>query len=466
MPAIALRKYDVNDRDVNEVGDLERSARISHINKLWKYYDGDHHQPLKVEPGETDDNVIINLCGRIVDKTVEFMGVPKSIELPGGVDNVEQGGKLVTQRSSDQTALDLFWQYNDIESFVEDTVQSGSIAGHVFLRLINDAAENEVKVALLDPRLVQVFWNINNTKQLLWYRLQWQVDRRTAMRQDIVPNWMLSDAPMYDSESEWTIFEYSQTGGRKRWDLVQDEKWEYPFAPIVDWKNRRRAHEYYGATDLRQPGLNDAINFTASNIGRILKFHAHPKTVGTGFTAEQLEATSVDSFWTVPDKEAKVQNLEMQSDLSSSLNFLQLLRSEFFSQHRVLDISSVKDKLGQITNFGVRMLFSDQLDNIESKRCVYGPGLGEVSRRVLVIMNKARDMQPTVNWDDPLPVNRLEMLQAAQLEQGLGTASTQTLAQDLGRDYTAEKDKLAEEAATQLEQQVTRATALQQVGAP
>lgn len=477
MPGIEVG-YDVNDKNVNDLGDKERKMRLETITKLWAYYDGAHRPPLKIEPGEADDNIIVNLCSRIIDKTVEFMGVPIKIELPGGVDNVPSPTNpdvLVESRTTEQQELDQFWQDNDLTEFVEDMEQSGGIAGHVFVRLIDGDVPS---AALLDPCYVTKFWNIHNIKQDLFYRLEWKVGRQ-VYRQDVVPNWLLkgakapattlmigSDETGYTEErgDTWWIIEYTKISQSSKWQEKARDHWEYPFAPIVDWKNRRKAHAGYGEPDLRQPRLNDSINFIASNTGRIIKFHAHPKTIGTGFTAGEIEATSVDGFIAIPSGEAKITNVEMQSDLASSMNFFNVLQTQFFSTHRVVDLSSIKDKLGQITNFGVRMMFSDMLDMVSSKREIYGAGLAEVSRRALWMMGHEYDEQPLIGWDDPLPINRLEQLMAAEKEAALGTASKQTLAEELDRDYMSEKAKIAEEKATEADQRAEGMKKMAEVG--
>ena len=53
--------------------------------------------------------------------------------------------------------------------------------------------------------------------------------------------------------------------------------------------------------------------------------------------------------------------------------------------------------------------------------------------------------KPTAVWSEPLPVNRLEMLQAAQLEDALGLTSKETLRRDIGRDAELEAQRLADE---------------------
>lgn len=453
MPAI-LPFYDVNDKDVNELGMKENQARQKDIKSRWAYYDGDHPKPLKVPPGKRDDNVILNLCGRTVDKTTEFVGVPMRFEVKGGAE-VEPGagGLLQEETAPEQQALDDLWER--CKEWTPDVFTSGQIAGHVFTR-IHQNEDGEWTYSLLDPRTMTIFWNAGIVRSVLFYRMEWQIGKQ-AFRQDTVPvwllnndrtnPWMMGDLRRDGSESKrpegWVIIEYEQNQ-RKEWVEVTRDIWDFPFAPIVDWANQSRPHTYYGQTSLSNPGLNDSINFVASNTARIIKYHAHPKTIGVGVDPEKIVPTPVDGFYSVPEG-ADVHNLEMQSDLMSSMNMLNLLKGEFFASQRVIDIATVQDKLGQITNFGVRMMFSDMLSMCDEMRKRYGKGLGETLRRLLWVQGVQLEERPTAHWDDPLPINRLELLQAAQIESGLGTTSKQTLAKDLGRDYVVEVERRDEE---------------------
>lgn len=453
MPGI-LPIYDVNHKVVNERGTKERSERQKQIDRWWAYYDGQHDEPLKIRPGEKNDNIILNLCQRTVDKTVEFMGIPARLELPGGVDNVRTGVGLVEQRSPQQEALDNLWEAGKFEA--PEIIESALIAGHVFLKLNLDD-DGAYQIDLIDPRFVTVFWDERNTKRTLFYRMEWAMgdDKR---RLDIVPNWLLAGAQRPTTELRrmvedaeqvttiapgWQMIEYTMEN-RAAWTEVTRDDWPYDFAPIVDMPIKRRAHRYYGVSQLSGAVQhNNAVNFIASNTGRIIKYHAHPRTIAPGMEPEDVQGTSVDGLFTVPE-DVKPYNLEMSSDLSSSLNFLTLLKAEFFAAQRVTDLSSVKDKLGQITNFGVRMIFSEQLEATEEKRNLIGEALAEAYRR-LMILNGYGDVEtPIVKWDDPLPANKLERIQAAKDEVELGV-SKQSVFKDLGRDYVTETEMRTEE---------------------
>ena len=453
MPAVAARYYtpdDRNARKVDELADLERKERGDRLNTYWAYYEGNHHKPLVVEAGERDDNVILNLCGQAIDKSVAFFAPkPPVLHLEG---ETPQPG----DESAEQKALDAFWEANDLDEFVVDLGLAGFVSGHPFVKLLRPERTGELPQAVvLDTRHVTVFWDVMNTRRALWYRLQWETEKNVeARRQDIVPQWLLTTVinedgvevvPDYDPESTWVVIEYQKTratGGK--WKETGRDEWPFPFAPIVHRKNQPMPHSFYGQSDLRHYALNDAVNFVASNTSRIIKFHAQPKTFITGANLGQINSTSIDGVWELPEG-ATVNNLEMSSDLASSMRMLETLRSAFFTQGRVVDWASQKDKVGQLTNFGLRVLFGDMLDLTRAKHKVYGGLLAEVSRDALIMMGHANASEPDAQWEDPLPKDRTEMVQSATSEKLLGFTSQRTLATDLGRDYDVEKKQRIDE---------------------
>lgn len=448
MPGIPAR-YDPNDKTINELGDAERAARLSEIRTAWRYYDGAHKEWLKARPGDTATNITLNLCGRTVDKLAEFIGVPERVELPGGVDNVPVAANALGEvKTPEQEALETF--YTTLRDDLPEIITSGIVVGHTFVKLYIDESSTP-QATLLDPEYVTVFWDRMNRRRVLFYRLQW-AHGDEAYRQDIVPSSLLPESSTLAAPADtWVILDYEQKRGGQAWALTQSEVWAYPFAPIVSWVNKRRAHQYYGVGELGDAiQLNDAVNFIASNTAQIIKFHAHPRTIGKGFEAGDVEQTSIDGLFTVPEN-ADVYNLEMQSDLASSMNMLNMLRAEFFANQRVVDSAGMKDRVGQLTNFGLRVLYSDQIENAQEKQRLMARGLAELMRRMLVIAGIESAPTPAIIWGDPLPDNRIERLQAAQIEKDLGFTSMQTLAQDLSRDYLTEQERRAEERATNAE---------------
>ena len=471
MPAIPAI-YDPNSQAINEIADEERKARNQEIDLHWRYYNGDHKQPLTVDGH--DYNIILNLFDTAIDKFVEFIGTP-DISLEGGRDNVIlEDGTVATQKTPEQELLEALAKQSEIEELLADTLTSGAVTGHNYWRIVLDEDEygiatpssnNLPYLMLLDSRYVSVFWD-QMTRKRLYYRLEWEIGE-VGYRQDIVPASLLPEKNGFsltiDSDG-WAILEFIRPKGKTRFEFDRGAAWNAPFPPIIDWKTRRKAHSYYGDHDMKGITVNDAINFNATNNSKIIKHHGHPKTVIFGAEAESLQEVAPDELWTIPNEEARMQSIEMQSDLRASMEFMTMLRNFFFTKMRVLDTSTVKDRIGNLTNFGVRMLFNDMIKNVEDRRSrTSEKAINVAFKRMLWMMGIEVDGVIT-KWDDPLPMDRAELVDTVDKESKLGITSKQTLSDDLGRDFKKEQAQMREEKNIDVDDRVSTITRLAQFG--
>jgi hypothetical protein len=437
MPSFFSGVYNPNDKTLTEAIGKERRDRVAEINAAWDYAYGNHKAPLR--RGQ-ESNVTLNLCGIKADRIVGALDEPE-LELPNGIEaepDPQDGRRIVTLKSPAQQGLEDWLERQEFSEFIHDTVMTGVIAGHIFLKLYVNRY-GELNVALLDPRTVTVIWNETDVKDVLFYRLEWQVGQERRV-QDIVPSELVPEG----GAEGWYIIEYRQ--GQNGLQETARDLWPYDFAPIIDWKNAHNPLSYYGRADLDKSvrALNDSVNFVASNTAKIIKVHASPRTIVTGGKLDMEQQTAPDVAITFESKDVSVYNLEMTSDLGSSMRFLESLRAAFFAEGRVVDISSVRDHIGTLTNFGVRMLFHDMTKLVSARRRLYGNGIAEMARRVGVIMGWG-DEAPACHWGEFLPTNRIELVQALKTEIEIGTTSKQTAAADLGRDYPTETERMAEE---------------------
>lgn len=446
MPKIAPQYNPGDDKAwklLNAAADDERKKRNHEIDEGWRYYHGEHPKPLKVRAGQPDHNVILNLSGQAVDKMTAFLGVPQ-MQIIGGQENEpDAAGVLQSVVTPEQQLLNALWIENDLPIFINDQMVDAAVSGHTFVRIIPETDDAGrvvmVKLALIDGRYILAFWNKNNIRERLFYRMAWE-DAEGMLVQDIVPR-----ALLYPGEraAGWEIIEYQVNHAGKYIEVGRDG-WDYEFPPIVDWKNKPHPHHYYGMSDIDDADLNDAVNFAASNVNKIIYHHAGPQTVLTGGKLADDVTTGPGTVLEIPNENAKLYNLEMSSDLSTSLQFMDVLRAAFFAQQRVVDTSVIKDKLGALTNFAVRMLYSDMLDAASVKQLLHGRGLAEVSRRALALLGVAVE-RVEAKWDDPLPMDRGELAKAAKIEAELGLASRQTLQEMMGRDPIQEAERMDEE---------------------
>lgn len=434
-----LSQYDpARPELLDDLAKAEFAARRDAIGQRWGYYRGEFAKPLKVRAGQADDNVIINMVRKVVNQSVYLLfGVVPRFELPAPDGSKDEDGK--PKQHPAEPALERIWEDNGLELLLHNLGVEGALAGHNYVKLMQtpDLADG-VRIVRLDPSLVSVFWRPDDREKVLAYRIQW-TEGDVTYRQDVV-----------DMGGSWQINEWEQRRGQK-WVQTNSESWPYPFAPIVDWQNLPDPQGYYGLSDLVNPSLNDSTNRVASNTNRIIKFHAHPKTIGVGMRPDDVKETAVDGFWAVPNPQANIFNLEMSSDLASSMSYAEFLQAAFYSEHDAVDLASIKDRLGQLTNFGLQLLFWDATNKLRAKRLLYGKGLALVAQRALIVAGYADAPEPTINWADALPMNRTEQVEAVGKEVDLGLVSRETAAGDLGRDWEVESERLDEEAAEQQE---------------
>jgi hypothetical protein len=422
MPALA--EIQMIDLDKNsELAKTEYLARRLEIEKRVRYYDGDHKK--WIVDAETNapvaENVTVNVSGKVVDQTVSML-MGKSPKIATGDETID----ALIEEIADANLDDVFYH---------DLAEAGALAGHVFVKFSPDE-EKKVRWILQDAALVTVYWPPSDGKRAIGYKIEWS-EGKTDYRQDI----------LFQAERmSWIILDLKKEGTGKWERTKEDTIWPYIFPPIVDWQNLPNYKSYYGKSDLKLVEMNDSINFSASNINLILKYHAHPKTIATGVSAEKITETAVDGLWTVENEAAKIYNLEMQSDLASSMNYLEFLRAEFFSEQRAVDVASMKDRIGQLTNFGLRTLFLDALAKNSTKQLLYGYGLKELIYRSLVILSVPVDAKAiNVTFYDPMPENKTETAQEAKTENEAGFISHQTGSEMLGHDWETEKARLADE---------------------
>ena len=388
----------------------------------WAYYRGHHRKPIKVKAGQADDNVIINWSKKVVNTGVSFLfGKPVTFEIADDA-----------TRSPAEEWLDSIWS-NDPKTgfsaqvFLEKLAQNGAVSGTAFVKLhAPDDAHELPYMRAIDPAIADIITAADDVDTVLAYHLVWRSGDEWK-RQRIERDGMI-----------WRIFEEVHTRADV-WRVDDEIAWEYDFPPVFHCQNLALANSQWGLSDLEDADLNDAINFVTSNMNRIIRYHAHPKTIGTGFAANQLQTTAVDQFWAIPASDAKVANLEMQSELSSSRQHRADLEEAYHQVTDVPRLDPAQVNLGALSGFALKILYGPLLSKTNRKRGTYGALLQQINRALLVLGGYDDDVVTNV-WPDPLPSNTMEQ---AQLFATLATATggnTQAAAKVAGynRDEVAE----------------------------
>jgi len=309
----------------------------------------------------------------------------------------------------------------------------------VFVRLLPGAPGSFPRIVALNPANVLCFWAADDLTRPLWYEVYYSASgvlQSPNRRQDIL-------APGAADNPGWQIREYVSTGGTG-WQLQQTIDWRYAVPPIIDWQHLPKPGAFYGAHEVGNLSLNDAVNKVASDVKAILRTHASPRVVGFGFQADKLQETAVDALWTIPDANARVQLLEMNGDLASSMAFMEYLSRTYLELARVTVLTGGPEAYKGITNLGVRSAFMAQIAKTRTLHATYGAGVARITQAALALMGTSIAL-PAIKWQTALPESSLESVQTLVQERAMGIVSQETAAQERGYNWSLEKARIAAE---------------------
>ncbi len=420
--------------------------RVEELTKQKQYYENVQKPPLKTKPGQANDNLVTNFVALAVDRA-------NSMLFGGGVEFMASAGA----DSAEQKYLDDVWDANKKPILLHRTGQDGEVFGTPFVKIVPDALEGEdgkllPRIVLLDTRLMTIHTDPMDIERVIRYVFEIQLEdhgfREVTRRAD--EDELLIDLGNGFSEAappgSWIVetFETAYGSGQSTaWTMTSQVLWAYPFPPIIHWQNLPSLHSVYGLSGIAGViDIQDKYNFVVSNILKVLRYHAHPKTWGRGIPAG-TEAGKVswggDEMLKFTSETAQITNLEMQSDLASSRNVAQDLRQTIFAICRVVDIDSVADKVGALTNFGLRVLYSDALAKNSTRRALYGDALEELNRRLLLLANFTNPKN-VAEWGSDLPQDENEDAKLVRDDLLAGLVSVETASELRGYQWKTDPD--------------------------
>jgi len=407
---------------------------------LSNYYTGDHRPQLKrPEPlsGKQDDNIFQNYTGLVIDRTVSRL-------YAGGVKwDLPEGA------TEQQEYLDKVWDVNKKGIILYQNGLYGAVHGTWYFKINPDdildpyTGEYYPRLIPLNPRLIRIKTDPQDMNEVLEYLIQYtykeerngrivEVTHKEITRRANEKDYMgYGDAPPDSGPSGWTVETWEQVAPSQM-QLLSTIPWNYEFPPIIHCKNLPSLEGCYGDSEIDDVvNIQDKNNFTVSNTGKIIKYHASPNTIITGVSADQVKPVdnAPNAMYAIPNPDAKAFNLEMQSDLASSRGHYNDLQKSIFSISREVDMSSMEANLGAITNFGLRVLYTDAINKTDTKRQLYGDAFKELNRRLLVLAGfEGEDSNPgEVVWGDVMPENALEDIQVDTFALDKGIVDKETV---------------------------------------
>ena len=214
--------------------------------------------------------------------------------------------------------------------------------------------------------------------------------------------------------------------------------------------------------------LNREYNEKATEISDIINYHASPVTVITGAKASNLEK-GPRKVWAVTNKDAKIQQLELQTNFTGPLGYMELLKQ---AMHELTGVpASALGTMQPISNTsGVALaiqyqplmlkhdrkkvnytkLFERINELILRHAFVFAPELtiyDPVRSSTYLKADQMPQLDPTiavsyrtyVDWPSPMPIDRLLKINEIQALMAMNLESRRGALRDLGTQFPDQK---------------------------
>lgn len=412
--------------DLAEMADADDREREQRIRAAWDAYYGHAPEPLKKRRGESvNDNVRLNYPRLIVDAGVAHLfGDALLVRAPeGSPDTIQPAVNEIIRRNGG----DLLWQRLGL---------SGAVGGTMFARL-SPQPDGGVRIICLDPQTVDVEWEPDDFETVTQYTVSWTTvtEHGGVARRQVIAR---------DGDG-WIIIDQEAIQGG--WMTLEETPWPKPYSPIVQAQNLPSPHEVYGISDLEPDVLRlcTSIERVASNVNRIVRLYAHPRTWGRMIGDTLNMDANPGAVLQFENPQAELRNLEMQSDLASSIDLYRRLVAALHETTRIPEVATGKlDNAGQMSGLALRILYAPLIQKTETKRRTYGHAITEILRRSLDLQGYGDQTLVTLGWPALVPTDPEAERRAAIIDQQLGV-SNRTLMEQLGYDPDAETVQTAEE---------------------
>ena len=402
------------------------SQRLEKFQKNWMQYYGQADKPMKVKTGKPDDNVRLNFARMIVDKGVSFLfGKEVKFELTEGT------------KTPQEQWLDDCWAANRKMTTLQKIALNGAVCGQTFVRLYTEPGKQFPRLIVLDPETVTVSLAADDIDTVYGFKIQYpSIDPDTE--KPVTVRQVIERDGQY-----WNIRDERGQIGSGYWETISNDRWLYPFAPVVYGQNLPAPNEFWGISDIEDDLIEviNANNFIMSNLVKIVRYHGHPVTWGTGFKPEQMDV-DVDKTILLPIG-SELQYLEMMGDMDKILSIYRELKQFTHELSRIPEVSTGKvESVGQLSGVALEILYQPLLEKTETKRLTYGDMLIEINRRLLAIAGYGDELYTELRWQELLPKDNLMQAQSALTLKQLGV-SGDTLMQEAGYNPDVERKKRA-----------------------
>ena len=455
------RRRDFNDffntSLVGLQGELDNKQvdRLRKIKLAWNFYEGYHWEEM---PEQDTPEITVNYCRAFVDKFVSFeLGKAFSV----ATSKLMEGKKITKDGRTVFEYLEDVWEDNNQYLFTTEMGQMKSITGDAWVQVryfepeelddpFNEYPDGRIKLLLMPTSVVFPEYDPHQRGVLTKVTIMYTYEK--IVKTPILGK-TRKEQTLY--KQIWTKEECAIIDGNNEPEVIPNR---YKAIPFVQIKNLVVAGRNEGRGDLEDLiPLNTEYNMKESNVSEIIDYHAAPVTVVYGAKIGNLEK-GANKMWGGLSKEARVENLELKSDLGASSNYINNLKVAMCEVGGIPEtVLGGSQSISNTSGVALQYINLPLIEKTRLKRTSTEDGLERLNKLILLVsvfeglIIKPDDVPTrdffwnTVSIPDTLPKDMLLELQQIQQEMKMGLESRRNAMKRIGKENIEELIKEIDE---------------------
>lgn len=480
------RRYSDSFEDTLNIGQLisegnltnEETLYLKRIKEAWNFYEGYHWEG--IDDLETPQ-VTFNYCRPFVNKFVSFeFGKGFNIKTPveiedegvtindpkleinldtdgdGQLSDVEIKKELEVKEKTESDFLSQVWTDNNRDIIITELGQTKSITGEAWVKVqyegvedLNDPFEEypngRIRLSVLPTQFVFPRFNDHDKDRLESLLIMYPI--RTERQTGLLMKRTVETTIIY--KEFWTDTEIVVFEGGVEVDRMDNP---YGFIPFVQIKNFPIAGRTRGVGDLDDIiPLNVELNTKKSDVSEIIDYHSAPITLVYGAKIGNLEK-GANKVWGGLPKDAKVENLELNGNLSASASYIADVKTSMCEIAGIPEtVLGGASAISNTSGVALQYMNLPLIERTRIKRSCTSSGLQRVNKMILFLglhhglIEKPDDismrdfLHNEVELPDTLPKDELIELQKIQQEMTLGLECRHGAMERIGKDNIPKK---------------------------
>lgn len=454
-------RYSDSFEDTLNIGQLisagnltnEETLFLKRVKEAWNFYEGYHWEGMD----DLDSpQVTFNYCRPFVNKFVSFeFGKGFSIETPVEIEQDEvtvndpkldmvlgdeldgSDDEVIQREKTEGDFLNDVWEDNKKDTLCIEIGQTKSITGEAWVKVqfedpedLNDPFKKypngRIRLSVVPTQFVFPRFNDHDKDKLEHLLIMYPI--RTEKETGILFKRTSTTTVIY--KEFWTNSEIVVYEGDKEVDRMENP---YGFIPFVQIKNFPVAGRTRGVGDLDDViPLNVELNTKKSDVSEVIDYHSAPITLVYGAKIGNLEK-GANKVWGGLPKDAKVENLGLQGDLTASANYIAETKTAMCEIAGIPEtVLGGASAISNTSGVALQYINLPLIERTRIKRNCSTAGLETVNEYILFIamyhglIEKPEDISMKdfvsneVTLPDTLPKDELMELQKIQQEMTLG----------------------------------------------